>query len=222
MPSTVFVTGGTGYMGRALIARLIARSHAVQALARPGSERRLPGGAVPVTGDALDGKSFASAIPPGATVVHLVGTPHPSPAKAAEFERVDLASIRAATFAARSARAAHFVYVSVAHPAPVMHAYIAVREEGEALVGATGIPATILRPWYVLGPGHYWPCMLVPFYALGRLIPAMRELATRLGLVTLQQMVTALTFAVETPPLASMRIVDVPAIRETQLRKVPP
>jgi uncharacterized protein YbjT (DUF2867 family) len=79
-----------------------------------------------------------------------------------------------------------------------MHAYIAVRQQGEALVGATGIPATILRPWYVLGPGHYWPYLLVPFYALGRLIPGTREQATRLGLVTLQQMATALTVAVET------------------------
>ena len=222
MSSTVFVTGGTGYMGRALIAQLLTRRHAVHALARSGSERRLPDGAVTVTGDALDGKSFASAIPPGATMVHLVGTPHPNPAKAAEFERVDLGSIRAATIAAHSARAAHFVYVSVAHPAPVMHAYIAVREQGEALVGATGIPATILRPWYVLGPGHYWPCMLIPFYALGRLIPATRDQATRLGLVTLQQMVTALTVAVETSPSARVRIVDVPAIRHAHLRSMTP
>jgi len=221
-PTVVFVTGGTGYMGRALIASLLTRRHTVHALARPGSERKLPGGVVAVTGDALDGKSFASAIPPGATVVHLVGTPHPGPTKAAEFERVDLVSIRAATFAAHDARAAHFVYVSVAHPAPVMHAYIGVREQGEALVGATGIPATILRPWYVLGPGHYWPCLLIPFYALGRLFPATREQATRLGLVTLRQMVTALTVAVETPPSASVRIVDVPGIQQAQLRTVEP
>ena len=34
-----------------------------------------------------------------------------------------------------------------------MHAYVAARVQGESLVTATGIPATILRPWYVLGPG---------------------------------------------------------------------
>jgi hypothetical protein len=49
--------------------------------------------------------------------VHLVGTSHPSPAKAAEFQRVDLPSIQAAVSAARSANVAHLVYVSVAHPA---------------------------------------------------------------------------------------------------------
>ena len=40
----VFVTGGTGYVGRPLITQLLERSHAVQALVRPGSERKLPVG----------------------------------------------------------------------------------------------------------------------------------------------------------------------------------
>ena len=149
----VFVTGGTGYVGRPLIAALAAKGYPVHALARPGSERKLPAVAVPVLGDALDDTTFAPAIPTGATVVHLVGTPHPNPSKAAEFQRVDIGSIRATSTAARHARARHLVYVSVAHPAPVMRAYVAARQQGEALVASTGIPATILRPWYVLGPG---------------------------------------------------------------------
>jgi uncharacterized protein YbjT (DUF2867 family) len=209
----VFVTGGTGYVGRPLIAALAAKGHPVHALARPGSERKLPGVAVPVLGDALDEITYAGAIPAGSTLVHLVGTPHPSPAKAAEFRRVDLASIRAATAAAKRAGVRHLVYVSVAQPAPVMRAYIAAREEGEAMVRATGIPATILRPWYVLGPGHSWPYLLVPFYAVLRRLPATRDSAERLGLVTLGQMVAALARAVEQPPAAGVRIVEVPDIR---------
>jgi hypothetical protein len=38
--------------------------------------------------------------------------------------------------------------------------------------------------------------------------------------VTLQQMATALTVAVENAPSAGVRIVDVPAIRQAQLRTV--
>ncbi len=37
----VFVTGGTGYMGRHLIPALLARGHTVQALVRPGSAAKL-------------------------------------------------------------------------------------------------------------------------------------------------------------------------------------
>jgi uncharacterized protein YbjT (DUF2867 family) len=213
MSLDVFATGGTGYLGRPLLDNLLRRGYRIHALVRPGSEHKLPARALPVIGDALDEATFASAIPPGAIVVHLVGTPHPNPSKAAEFQRVDLASIRAMTSAARRARASHLIYVSVAHPAPVMRAYIAARVEGEALVRASGIPATILRPWYVLGPGHRWPYVLVPIYAVLRRLPWTRESAERLGLVTREAMVGALVGAVETPPISPVRIMDVPAIR---------
>ena len=209
----VFVTGGTGYVGRPLIDALRERGYRTHALVRPGSESKVPRGTLTVVGDALDASTFASAIPSGTTLVHLVGTPHPSPAKAAEFRRVDLASIRATTVAAQRAGVRHLVYVSVAHPAPVMHAYIAAREEGERLVEASGIPATILRPWYILGPGHRWPYLLVPVYGALRCFSATRESAERLGLVTRRTMVAALVRAVETPPAKGVRIVEVPEIR---------
>jgi hypothetical protein len=93
-----------------------------------------------------------------------------------------------------------------------MQAYIAVRMQGEALVRATGIPATILRPWYVLGPGHRWPYVLVPFYWLAERIPPTRETALRLGLVTHTAMVTALMCAIERDP-EGVRVIDVNAIR---------
>jgi uncharacterized protein YbjT (DUF2867 family) len=218
----VFVTGGTGYVGRPLIKALLAMGYRVHALVRAGSESKVPEGALTVRGDALDAQTFAHAIPAGATVVHLVGTPHPSPAKAAEFQRVDLVSIQATVAAARQAGAAHIVYVSVAQPAPIMKAYLAVRQEGEALVKASGIPATILRPWYVLGPGHVWPYALVPVYALLRLLPYTRDGAERLGLVTHRAMLAALVQAVEAPPSHGMRIVGVPDIRRAALTENAP
>jgi len=94
-----------------------------------------------------------------------------------------------------------------------MHAYIAARTEGEALVRSTEIPATILRPWYVLGPGHYWPYLLVPVYAVLQRVPKTRDTASRLGLVTRREMVAALLHAVINPPARGIRIVEVPEIR---------
>jgi uncharacterized protein YbjT (DUF2867 family) len=184
----------------------------VKALARPGSARRVPAGAQVVLGDALAAESFSGAVAPADTLVHLIGTPHPSPAKAASFRAVDLPSVDAALAAARVSGVRHFVYVSVAQPAPVMRAYIAVRQAGEARIRASGLEATILRPWYVLGPGHRWPYFLVPFYALFARLPPTRELAVRLGLVTLEQMVAAMVAAIERGP-QGVRIFDVPAIR---------
>lgn len=218
----VFLTGGTGYMGRTLGAALVARGHRVRALVRPGSERRLPPGVAAVVGDALQAESYHGAVARGETLVQLVGTPHPGPGKAAEFARVDLPSGRAAVTAAVAARVAQLVYVSVAQPAPVMGAYLAVRAAVEAEIrsaqAAHGLAATVLRPWYVLGPGHRWPYLLVPLYALGRALPATRAGATRLGLVTLTAMVAALVQAIESPPgPAEVRVWEVPRIRAARL-----
>jgi uncharacterized protein YbjT (DUF2867 family) len=209
---TVFITGATGYMGSALIPALLARGHCVRALAREASVRRLPAGAEAVVGDALVPATFAHAIAPADTLVHLIGTPSPSPAKAASFQSVDLPSVDAALAAAVTAAIRHFVYVSVAQPAPVMQAYIAVRQAGEARIRASGIAATLLRPWYVLGPGHRWPCLLFPLYAIFERLPPTRERAQRLGLVTLRQMVNALVASVERAP-EGVRVIDVPGIR---------
>lgn len=211
----VFLTGGTGYLGRRLAERLVARGHLVRALTRPGAEGRLPAGVTAVRGDALHGISYAAQVAPADTFVHLVGVSHPSPAKAREFLSVDLASVAAAVPAAVTAGVRHFVYVSVAHPAPVMQAYIAARLRAEALIRDSGLPATILRPWYVLGPGHRWPALLAPLYALARAFPPTRDGARRLGLVTLDQMLAALVAAVEAPA-DGWRTVDVPHIQRSR------
>ena len=208
----VFITGGTGYMGQRLILRLLQRGHQVRALVRPGSEAKLPAGCAVVTGNALDPGSYANLIAPADAFVQLVGVAHPSPAKTAQFRSIDLPAGLGAVKAAAMAGIQHFVYVSVAHPAPTMHAYIEVRKECEAAIQAAGLNATILRPWYVLGPGHWWPCLLVPMYKVAERLPATREGARRLGLVTLDQMLNALTFAVENP-VHGKRIMGVPEIR---------
>jgi uncharacterized protein YbjT (DUF2867 family) len=210
----VFITGGTGYVGQRLAAALIARGHRVRVLTRPQSMARVPAGAEAVVGDALDADSYRGALASDDTLVHLVGTSHPSPAKAAEFRRVDRPSILAAVSAATSAGVAHLVYVSVAHPAPIMRAYIEAREEGEAALAFSHLTSTVVRPWYVLGPGHWWPVVLIPLYALCQLLPPTRAGARRLGLVTIGQIVRTLVNVVEHPPeRGEMRILEVPKIR---------
>jgi uncharacterized protein YbjT (DUF2867 family) len=185
----------------------------VTALARRGSERKLPAGCAVVEGNALDAASFAARVAPADTFVHLVGTSHPAPWKAEQFRRVDLASVEAAVPAARAAGVRHFVYLSVAQPAPAMRVYVGVRAECEKLIAGSGLAATFVRPWYVLGRGHRWPYALVPVYALLERLPATRDTARRLGLVKLREMVNALVWAVENPVAAGARVLDVPAIR---------
>lgn len=216
----VFLTGGTGYMGRRLTRILLDRGHYVKVLTRitPNLGRTLPMGCHPVFGSAL-AEDYFSHVAPSDTFVHLVGVSHPSPAKAAEFRTVDLKGLQAAVKVAQAAHIRHFVYVSVAHPAPMMKAYIAVREECEQIIRESGLNATILRPWYVLGPGHRWPYVLLPMYWIMERFPNTRASALRLGLVTLEQMLNALVNSVENP-CEGTKILEVPQIRKQVLNPV--
>ena len=214
----ILVTGGTGYIGHHLIPLLISRGHTVRVLAREQSLGRVPKGAAGVEGDALNGESVARATRPGDTVIHLVGTPHPSPSKAEQFEKVDLVSIRSTVSAAQQVGIAHLIYVSVAQPAPIMQSYLWVRMLGETMIREAGLTASIVRPWYILGPGHWWPKLIRPLYKLAELIPRLRPMVERLGLLNIEQMITAMAYAVENPPQSGQRrIYDVPAIRRARL-----
>jgi uncharacterized protein YbjT (DUF2867 family) len=209
----VFVTGGTGYIGSRLIPLLIQRGHEIKALARKGSETRLPSGTTPAIADPLTMDAYTEQVRGSDTFVHLIGVPHPSPAKAKQFREIDLVSAQVAVKAARDAGIRHFIYLSVAHPARMMQAFIDVRSEGERMIRESGMAATFVRPWYVLGPGHRWAYVLLPFYWLCERLPATRESARRLGLVTISQMLDTLVWSVGNPA-EGVRILDVPKIRE--------
>lgn len=208
---TVIVTGGTGYIGQRLLPKLVEKGFHVRAIVRRGSESRVPSGAQIAVGDVRDRTSIASHLLPGSIVVQLVGTPKPSPAKAAQFEALDYVSAHECLEAAKMVGVRHFVYVSVAQPAPIMRAYVDVRRRVEEEIVASGIPHTFVRPWYVLGPGHRWPYFFIPLYWLLRVLPPTRDGARRLGLVTLQQMLNTLLWSVETADSESrtLNVVDI-------------
>lgn len=208
----IFITGATGYLGVRLIPLLLERGHHVTALARKESLKKVPPGCRVVTGNPLDAETFAESVRGSDTLVQLVGVPKPSPWKGEQFRAIDRVSGLTSIEAARQAGVAHFIYVSVAHPAPIMQDYIAVRRECEDRLHASGMSATILRPWYILGPGHWWPLALLPVYRLLKRIPGTKEAATRLGLVTIQEMLGALVWSIEHPP-ERRRVIEVPEIR---------
>ncbi len=213
MPRNIFITGATGYIGRHLIPELLARGHTVRALVRDGSQGRLPKGAIAVRGNALDRTTFTSQVAPSDTFIQLVGVAHPGPAKAPQFREIDLVSARESVAAARAAGVEHFIYLSVAQPAPIMQAYVEVRAKGERMIRESGMRATFVRPWYVLGPGHRWPYFILPLYWLWALLPKSRDTARRLYPVKLANVVRAIAGAVDAPPPAAVRIIEAPEMR---------
>ncbi len=210
---TIFITGGTGYLGSRLIKILLKKRHEVIALVRPGSEGKLPAGCAFVLGNAFDPDTFSSKIPEGSVFIQLLGVPHPSPKKKKEFVSIDLASARASAAAAKKAGVGHFIYVSVAmEPTSVMRDYQQARAQAEQVLLETGLPLTFIRPWYVIGPGHWWPLLLTPLFWLLKKLPATQRKARALDLVSLRQMLSALESAVEQTP-DKLRTVEVADMR---------
>lgn len=58
---------------------------------------------------------------------------------------------------------------------------------------------------------------MVSLYKIAELPPSTRDRASRLGLVTLEQMTNALTVAIEAP-VQGLRVVTVPEIRSRRLK----
>lgn len=211
----VFITGATGYIGKRLTKQLLERGRRVSALVRKGSEHKVVIGSEIVIADPFDPGSFQSLIPKNAVFVQMLGVPHPSPKKAEQFREIDLRSVKASGDAAALAGVSHFVYISVAMiPYQLMAAYKAVRQEGENYCKNKNLYCTFIRPWYVLGPGHYWPILLLPLYGIAELVPAWTQKARALALVTLGQVLRTLIGAVEAEPIP-IRIIDIRQIRNT-------
>lgn len=199
---TVFITGGTGYIGSRLIKALLAtEDYHIKTLIRKGSENKLPKGCEIIYADALDADTYKNNIAPATIFVHLIGVAHPSPAKAEQFRKIDLVSVQQAAKAAATAGTKHFIYLSVAmYPTKIMKDYQAVRTEGESILLQQHFTCSFIRPWYVLGPGHWWPLLLKPFYWLATFIPSKREAAKQLGTVTIKQMIETIVYAIKNLP----------------------
>jgi nucleoside-diphosphate-sugar epimerase len=211
-PNEIFITGGTGYIGSRLIRELLKKKLRVSALVRSGSEEKLSQEVKIVFGNALDASTFNDKISPSKIFIHMIGVAHPSPAKKQQFIDIDLKSIQESVKAAKDNGIEHFIYISVA-PSNIMKDYSDVRIEGEKLIRENFENATFLRPFYVLGRGHYWPLLLVPVFKLLSLSKSGKEKAGRMGLVWIGQMVSALTWAVENPT-NGIRILEVRDIKK--------
>jgi uncharacterized protein YbjT (DUF2867 family) len=91
------------------------------------------------------------------------------------------------------------------------------RRQGEQEIIASGIPYTFVRPWYVVGPGHYWPLLFNPVFKLLELIPSTSVQTRSLALVTLKQMLLTLKKVVSSASGTRNRVIEINDIKKTKL-----
>ena len=112
----VFVTGGTGAIGPALVSELLQRSAKVRLLIVDDKERvALPPGVVAVKGDISDRSSLTGAMGEADIVFHLAAKLHindPSPELKKEYVRINVDGTRNVAEAAGAAGVTRFVHFS--------------------------------------------------------------------------------------------------------------
>ncbi|MEV0719498.1 NAD(P)H-binding protein [Asanoa sp. NPDC050611] len=141
MNSPILVTGGTGTLGRYVVARLREKGSEVRVLTR--SPRPAADGVTYVVGDLATGEGADAAVEGVSTVVHCAGS-----------QKGDDVKARHLMAAAARAGVGHVVYISVvgADRVPVksavdraMFGYVAAKRAAEEIVAGSGVPYTTLR-----------------------------------------------------------------------------
>jgi nucleoside-diphosphate-sugar epimerase len=148
--TTLAITGGTGFVGTALIQAAVAAGHAVRALTRRSQVAR--DGVEWITGTLEDAAALDRLVSGADVVVHVAGVVN-APDRTA-FVAGNVEGTRAMLAAAAKARVARFVHVSsLAAREPGLSDYGWSKAEAERLVEASSLAWTIVRPPGIYGPG---------------------------------------------------------------------
>ena len=145
----ILITGGTGFIGRHLVARLAAEGKRVRVLAR--SEVELPGAEL-APGDVRDLSAVVSAAREAEAVVHLVGIIRE--AGEASFRRVHVEGTRTVVQACREAGVRRLLHMSALGARPQARSrYHRSKWQAEQLAATAELATTVFRPSVVFGSG---------------------------------------------------------------------
>ena len=196
----ILITGGTGFIGRALVRQLFESGYPVRTLLRPSPRTpRLPKG-VPVEVAVVglgDVRGLRAALRDVDTVIHLAGTEHQG--RNANLLGTDIQGTRNLAQAAKEAGVGRFIYLSHigadrASAFPV-HKAKGIAEE---YIRKSGVPHTIVRSSIVYGPEDHFTTNLAK---LLRRVPVFFPIPgdgqTRIQPLWVEDLVACLLWAME-------------------------
>ncbi|HEY9565941.1 MAG TPA: NAD(P)H-binding protein [Nocardioides sp.] len=175
-PTTVLLTGASGFVGQRLAPVLMEAGHVVRAMTRKPEDYAGPGD--PVFADVTDPESLETALEGVDVAIYLVHS-----LDRADFEERDAAAARSFGEAAARHGVRQIVYLGgLGAEDEDLSAHLRSRREVESLLGQAGVPVTALRAAIVIGEGGIsWeltrqlvkrlPAMVVPRWVTTRTQP---------------------------------------------------
>ena len=179
MTRKVLVTGGTGFVGRALVPKLVEGGHRVRVLAR-GKRKTSPAEKLNlqiVAGDVTKAKTLPKALEDIEVVIHLVGiiAEHGE----STFEKVHCQGTANLVEAAKAFGIRRFLHMSALGSRPqALTNYHKTKFRAEQYLHKSGLDFTIFRPSVILGPDSEF---LEAFARIIRLSPLVALPKTRRG-----------------------------------------
>ena len=151
MPGRVFVTGGGGFVGSAVVEELLGRDCAVTALAHRAPVEA--GRARIVRGGLFDAKALDEGMSGCDAVVHLVGVIFEKPGKGITFDRIHVEGTKRVVDAAKRNGVRRYLHMSALGSRPdAVSRYHQTKHRAEEYVRASGLDWTIFRPSLIHGP----------------------------------------------------------------------
>jgi uncharacterized protein YbjT (DUF2867 family) len=186
----IFVTGGTGFVGKYVIRALLGQGFLVRALVRHGSERDLRGfeSIERVPGDVLKPDALPASVEGCAAMVHLVGIIREHRSRGITFEALHSRATQNMLAVARAAEVKRFVHMSALGARPDAGArYHRTKWAAEQAVRTSGLDWTIFRPSVIFGRGDELVTMLANMVRRLPVVPVLGDGRYRLQPVAAEQ-----------------------------------
>jgi uncharacterized protein YbjT (DUF2867 family) len=173
VPMRIAVLGGTGFIGRRLVQRLVADGDQVTVLSRNPSahdDRLLAPGAALRRLDVHDPSALREGVRGADAVINLVGILNEAGDDGSGFRRAHVDLVASLIAACRAEGVPRLLQMSSLNAGRGRSHYLASRGECEALVKASGLDWTLFEPSTVFGPGDG---LFTRFAALLRAFPVL-------------------------------------------------
>ena len=196
----VFVTGGSGFVGREIITELLNHGHSVRALVRNAKSLQLVDDLETVVGDTTSHGTWCEKLAGCDAVIHLVGIIREFRSKNITFEKLHRQSTHNVVQAAENLGVKRFLQMSAnGTRGDAVTRYHQTKWEAEELVRQSGLEWTIFRPSLIFGPQDQFVNMLARLIKLLPVVPVMGDGTYRLQPVCVNDVSVAFVDALIRP-----------------------